>query len=161
MAARLSRELGYDAYHDYFWVGPLAGQYGPGRLAREPDGPVGEAYYTCAQALTYPAFLPPTSCMAPEHATYLRAHWAYALGIHPTQVPILPITNPSLRAEPLGVVDWQGADYMSRKVGAFKVALRALPLERLNVDFGCREGLQPLGLEDMRRFAINNEAKAL
>ena len=94
MAARLSRELGYDAYHDYFWVGPLAGQYGPGRLAGEPDGSVGEAYYTCAQALTYPAFLPPTSCMAPEHATYLRAHWAYALGIHPTQVPILPITNP-------------------------------------------------------------------
>ena len=135
IAARLSREMGYDPYYDYFWVGPLAGQYWPSRHIRGEDGTVGNDYFRCAEALDYPAFLPPISCVAPERATFLRAHWAYALGIHPTQVPIVPLTNPSLRAEPLGVVDWQGADYMGRKVGAFQVALRALPLERLNVDF--------------------------
>ena len=84
LAARLSRELGYDPYNDYFWVGALAGQYGPSRLLREPDGSVGKAYYDCAQALEYPAYLPPISCVAPEHAMYLRAHWAYVLGMHPT-----------------------------------------------------------------------------
>ena len=93
---------------------------------------VGSDYYEAARRLSYPAFLPPISCSAPEHAAFLRAHWAYALGIHPVQVPLVPLTDPSRPTAP-GVADWTGLDMPQAKTGGFKVALFALPLERINV----------------------------
>ena len=33
-AVQLSKYHGYDPYYDYFWAGPLAGQYGPALLPR-------------------------------------------------------------------------------------------------------------------------------
>ena len=80
----------------------------------------------------YPAFLPPVSCSAPEHAAFLRAHWAYALGIHPAQVPLVPLVD-CTRPATAGVADCTGEALGCEKTGGFKVALFALPLERLNV----------------------------
>ena len=82
--------------------------------------------------MRYPPHLPPLACSAPENAVHLRANWAYVLGIHPIQVPLVPVTDPTSSVA-TSIADWTGREGNRAKTGGFKVELAALPLERLAV----------------------------